>query len=222
VIGAPSYLWSILVPTIGEREALFLRLMGVLLPQLDQQGGAVRVLAWKNNGYPPLGVIRDALVRDADSEYVSFIDDDDLVPEDYVAEIVNAFTSRPAHVGFKIEYTTNGEGREVVDHSLRHGKWGRDASGQLVRDFTHIDPVRQDIAALGTFIVPRKRAEDRAWVRQVRPALIGQPEVYIDKIMYHYLWREDTTAWRRQERLIPREGRPQVDSPHFAWHGSSS
>lgn len=219
--GAPSYLWSILVPTIGQREELFMRLMGRLLPQLDEHGGAVRVLAWRNNGQPTLGEIRDRLIRDADSEYVCFVDDDDLVPDYYVAEVVSALASRPAHVGFQLEYTTNGEGREIVDHSLRHLKWHRNAEGQLVRDFTHIDPIRRDIAALGTFVVPRRRAEDRAWVRQVRPALVGQPEAYIDKIMYHYLYRDDTTSWRKPERLIPHFGRPQIDSPHFAWHERS-
>jgi len=213
-------LWTILVPTIGQREDLFMRLMGGLLPQLDEHAGAVRVLAWRNSGQPALGEIRDALVADAGSEYISFVDDDDLVPEYYVAEVVRALAGRPDHVGFKIEYTSNGIGREIVDHSLRHGRWHRTAAGELVRDFTHIDPVRREHALTGSFVTHRpKRAEDRHWVRQVRGRLVT--EAYIDKIMYHYLWNEQVSAWQRPAWIIPVPGRPAIEHPYFSWHERS-
>lgn len=212
-------LWTILIPTIGQREHLFLRLLDALLPQLDEHSGAVRVLAWRNSGRPSLGHIRDGLVATAGSEYVSFVDDDDLVPEYYVAEVVRALDSRPDHVGFKIHYTANGDAGEIVDHSLRHGRWHRTADGTLVRDFTHIDPVRREHAQAGTFVVPHRRAEDRAWCRQLRGRLVT--ESYIDKIMYHYLWREDTSVWRDPARIIPKVGRPPVDHPYFSWHERS-
>lgn len=218
-----SPLWTILIPTIGQREHLFLRLLDVLLPQLDAHDGAVRVLAWRNNGAPHLGVIRDHLVADAESEYVSFIDDDDLVPDYYVAEVVRAigeYDGRPDHVGFQLEYTTDGDGREIVDHSLRHGRWHRGRDGQLLRDLTHIDPIKRQIAMQASFQVRRLgRAEDRHWVKQVRP-WVGT-EAYIDKIMYHYLWRRDTSVWQNPEAIVPKAGRPVIDSPHFAWHPRS-
>jgi hypothetical protein len=211
--------WTILVPTLGQREHLFARLLGVLLPQLDEHEGRVRVLAWRNNGQPPISEIRDALLAAAGSDYVSFIDDDDLVPEYYVAEVVRALAERPDHVGFKIEYSTDDQHREIVDHSLRWGKWGRTHDGRLHRDVTHIDPVRTDIAVLGRFRVRPGRAEDRVWVKQVRRHLAT--EVYIDKIMYYYLYREDTTAWREPEAIKHVAGRPVIEHPHFAWHPGS-
>lgn len=211
--------WTILVPTLGQREGLFTRLMGVLLPQLDEYEGRVRVLAWRNNGKPSISEIRDALLESAGSDYVSFVDDDDLVPEYYVAEIVRAIAERPDHVGFKIEYTTDDEHREIVEHSLRWGKWGRTLDGQLHRDVTHIDPIRRDLAMRARFRVRPGRAEDRVWVRQVRRYL--STEVYIDKIMYHYLYREGTTAWREPDKIAQVPGRPVVDHPYFAWHPSS-
>lgn len=211
--------WTILVPTLGQREELFLRLMGVLLPQLDEHEGRVRVLAWRNNGTPPVSEIRDALLAAAGSDYVTFIDDDDLVPEYYVAEIVRAIAERPDHVGFKIEYSTDDEHREIVDHSLRWRKWGRSHDGQLYRDVTHIDPIRTDLAVRGRFRVRAGRAEDRVWVKQVRKFL--RTEVYIDRIMYHYLYREGITAWRNPEAIEHVAGRPVVEHPHFAWHPRS-
>lgn len=213
-------LWTILIPTLGQREALFMRLLGVLLPQLDEFAGAVRVLAYRNNGSPPIGEVRDALLAVVESEYVSFIDDDDLVPPYYVAEVVRAVESRPDHVGFKLEYSMNGEFREIVDHSLRHGRWHRTSEGLLARHFTHIDPMRTKIARRGSFRVPRRgRPEDRHWVRQVT----GHPttEAYIDKIMYYYLWREDTSASQNPDPVAPNSGRPMIDHPLFEWHPAS-
>lgn len=212
--------WTILIPTIAPREHLLLRLLDVLLPQLDQAAGAVRVLAWRNAGERSIGEIRDAMVVAAESDYVSFIDDDDLVAADYVPAVLDALGQRPDHVGFRVEFVTD-SGREIVDHSLRHGRWHRNADGELVRDFTHIDPVLRDIAMRGRFAAARAgRAEDRAWCRQVRPFL--QSEVYLDRVMYHYLWSASITAWQRPELVpAPTGPRPAVDHPHFRWHPES-
>ncbi|MEV2236697.1 glycosyltransferase family A protein [Micromonospora sp. NPDC049891] len=213
--------WSILIPTIGQREVLFRRLLDVLLPQLDPFGGRVRVLGWWNNGSPTLGEIRQALVEAAGTDYVCFVDDDDMVPDYYVAEIVRALESEPDHVGFKVDYFVEGQLREVVDHSLRYRRWYRDANG-LYRDFTHIDPLRRDLALRGDFRRRhrRGRAEDRPWVKQVRPYV--HTEEYVDKVMYHYLWSEHVSAWQRPEKIRQGFRRPQVDHPHFVWHPESA
>jgi hypothetical protein len=214
--------WTILVPTIPARATLFARLMDRLLPQLDAHEGRVTVLAWRNTGHPHLGALRDALVIAAPGEYVSFIDDDDLVPEYYVAEVVAALAGRPDHVGFQLEYTTEsgGEqvGREIVDHSLRHGRWHRNAEGQLVRDFTHIDPLRRDIALRGHFgRAKRGRAEDRMWVKQLRGWL--GTEAYIDKIMYHYLWSHEGSSWGPDRKVVAVPGpMPLIVHPLLFWH----
>ncbi len=213
--------WTILIPTIPQREHLLLRLLDVLLSQLDEHDGRVRVLAWRNHGEPRLAEIRDTMVDDAGSDYVSFIDDDDIVPEYYVAEFVQALASRPDHVGFRMHYSSSPVDFEIVEHSLRWPKWGRSSEGMLYRDFTHIDPIRTDIARQGRFALARpRRAEDRVWVRQIRPRLSS--EVFVDKIMYYYEYRAELSSWQDP----PDPGgyyapRPQVEHPHFRWHPRS-
>lgn len=218
-------LWTILVPTIPQRDPLFRQLMAVLLPQLDEHAGAVQVLAWRNAGERPLGELRDRMVADAPGEYVSFIDDDDMISELYVQEIVQAIDrhgSRPDHVGFQLQYCVDGEPREVVDHSLRHRRWHRNSDGRLVRDFTHVDPVRRDIASRGRFAAARRgRAEDRVWCRHIRPFM--HDEAYVDEILYHYLWSQSTSSWQRPERLTPAlSPLPAGMGPYFNWHPESS
>lgn len=213
--------WAILVPTISQREPLFLRLLDVLLPQLDAHDGRVTVTAWRNDGDPRLAELRDVMINTADAEYVSFVDDDDLVADDYVSRIVDALAERPDHVGFRLAYCVDGEEREIVDHSLRHGRWHRNGESRLVRDFTHVDPVRREHATRGRFATAKHgRAEDRAWVKQVRPFL--STESYVDAVLYRYLWSESTTSWQRPELLVPSAApRPVINHPHFAWHERS-
>lgn len=211
--------WTILIPTVGQREPLFRRLLSVLLPQVEPHAGRVRVLAWWNNGRPSLGTIRQRLVQAAETDYVSFIDDDDLVPGYHVAEVMQALTSGPDHVGFKLEFSVDGDVREIVDHSIRHPGWGRGKTG-LYRDLTHIDPIRTALALRADFQVARAgKAEDRAWVKQVRPHV--QTEAYIDRVMYHYLWSPNGSVWRNPGQLETDFVRPDIDHPHFSWHPES-
>lgn len=215
--------WSILVPTIAQREPLFLRLLGALLPQADEAAGAVEVVGYRNAGRPSLGVIRDSMLANARGKYVAFVDDDDMISEDYVSTVLPLLADDPDHVGFRMEYSEDGGEPEIVDHSLVHGRWHRAAdSGILCRDFTHVDPIRRAHALRGRFAQAKPgRAEDRAWVKQVRPWL--HTERYTDRILYRYLFRNDTTSWQRPERVavshdLNAGALPGIPSAAFRWH----
>lgn len=218
--------WTILVPTLGQRAALFERLMGALLPQLDPYEGRARVVAWWNNGDPPLADLRQAMVQGVTTDYVSFFDDDDEPAPDFVAKVMAALESRPDYVGWQTAYSSNGVDHGLVDHSLRHGAWREIKNPyQLLRDITHINPMRTDVAKRGDFRKKGRagRAEDRPWVDQIRATHALKTEVYIPEPMYFYRWRRDTSAWQRPH-LIERhhQHRPQIDHPYFAWHPRSA
>lgn len=214
-------LWSILVPTLGERRALFERLMRTLLPQLDAHRGAVRVMGWFNNGSPPLPKIRQRMVESATTEYVSFVDDDDLVSLDYVDEIMTALSQRPDYVGFQVQCYSDGAPIGIAYHSLEFDRW-RNLSGRFERDISHLNPVRTQLALRADFSVVRAgRPEDRAWVDQLRRAKVLRSQVVIPRILYHYLYSTNRTAgvgsrWQ-QPRRIAQGGRATVTSPYFTW-----
>lgn len=213
--------WTILVPTLGERRALFERLMAGLLPQLDPYGGRVRVLGWYNDGSPSLPKIRQRLVETAGTEYVSFVDDDDLVSRDYVAEIVSALDNRPDYVGFQVQCYSNGHPTGVAYHSLEFDRW-RNMPGRLERDISHLNPIRTVLARCADFSLVRAgKPEDRAWVDQLRRAKVLKTQVVIPRILYHYLYSTSRAAgagsrWERP-RQITRGRRATVASPYFTW-----
>ncbi len=257
-----SATWLICVPTVPARRAVFERLMAALLPQTERHRGNVKVMGWLNVGTPRLAEIRDRMIEYADAqafEYVSFIDDDDMVPAHFVMEAVMAIEQhRPDHVGFWVEYFRDGIFQGDVEHSLNWRRWATLAMPpkphrggervwpptwrhrrawerfprdyRLVRDFTHIDSLRTEIARWGRFADARPyAAEDRVWCRSLRERLAqhhGSREVFIDKIMYHYFWTPSQSIWddAAKSPLIGRLtelGQPSTTHPHFFWHKES-
>jgi hypothetical protein len=211
---APS--WTILVPTLGERRPLFERLMAGLLPQLDPYAGRVRVVGWHNDGTPSLPKIRQRMVETAASEYVSFVDDDDLVSPFYVDAIVAALATRPDYVGFQVQCYSDGAPTAVAYHSLEYTRW-RNLRGRYERDISHINPIRTALARRASFTVTRAGgAEDRAWADQLRRLRVLRTQVVVDRILYHYLFTTAGTRWRKPREITPGE-RSALASPHFSW-----
>lgn len=238
-------IWTILVPTIPRRAAMFGQLARELLRQVEPYAGAVTIQAYLNEGKPSLGEIRDRMIGEATSEFVSFVDDDDEVAPHYVDSILAAImTSRGGldHVGFKVEMTKNGvlhggspgdAGAGIVDHSLAWGHWGVTNGGMLFRDFTHIDPIRREVAEAGRFAAAAPgEPEDRAWVAQIRH-LFRRPsgflESYVDDVLYYYRWVPAASAWDGAPgsevtdlRCCPCDLYADLkDSPYLTWNKES-
>lgn len=212
--------WSILVPTLGERRPLFDRLMAGLLPQVERHGGAVQVVAWHNNGAPSLPKIRQALVTRCQSEYLSFVDDDDLVAPSYVDDIVAALATRPDYVGFQLQCYTNGKPIAVAYHSLEFRRW-RNLPGRFERDISHINPIRTVLARRADFAQSRAGgAEDRAWAEQLRRSRVLRSQVVIPRILYHYLHTtpdgETGSRWKNPAAIRPGDCST-VASPYLTW-----
>ena len=208
-------LWSVLTPTLSSRQAKFLALMAVLLPQAEADG-RVEVVALHNDGAYSIAEYRQALLEDARGGYVSFVDDDDLVEPDFVPAVTAAMEGGPDYVAFQHAYYSNGnrEPRPVVT-GIQYEHW-HDTAEAMIRGVTHINPVRAAIARQADFRRPSEgRLEDVSYVEQVSPLLKTQADV--GRILYHY--RHDS-ADSVQYGLKPHAyaPRPVIRSPVFRWH----
>lgn len=225
VSGAPT--WTILIPTLGERRDSFARLLDVLLPQVEPYGERVRVLAYWNNGRPRLPEIRQRMVEAAQTDYLCCIDDDDLVPGYYAAEVMMALDQRPDYIGFQVQCYENGQPTAISYHDLRNMGWRNDAAAYY-RDFSHVNPIRTELARLVSFRKTRPGwPEDRAWVEQLRRLPREWNQVLIDKVMYHYFFSTSRTAgigsrWRRPNLIQTAGFQPlEVDHPQFSYYPGS-
>lgn len=211
--------WTILIATLGQRQSRFKRLLDHLLPQVEEAGGRVNVLAYWNNGERPLAEIRQALVTEADGTFVSFIDDDDLVADTYVASILRRMTDTPGidYVGFRLQCYVDGVPLKPTYHSLRYSQWYDDHKGYY-RDISHLNPVRRELALKADF---RRTSppEDVAWADQLRGTLTT--ESYVDDVMYLYYSLPYDSTWQPGSVQRPRVGQYfplAVDSSHFRYH----
>ena len=220
--------WTILIPTLGQRRELLKRLLDHLLPQLEPYQHRFKVTALFNEGQWPMGVVRQKLLDGLDTDYMSFIDDDDMVADWYVAEVATALSSEPEMVGWIAQCYSDGRPSYRAHHSLEYRDWStpKRAKGKnaklLYRDFSHTNVIRTDIAKLGRFDVTRPgEAEDLTWVQQLRGKLTRQ--VFVNKTMYHYYWSRTGSTWAQKYGNISTGHQPlQVQHPCFSWHPEST
>lgn len=213
--------WTILIPTLGQRSAELKRLLDVLLPQTEPYSGRVQVVALWNNGEIPIATIRQTLLMSAQSSHISFIDDDDLVPAYYVRDIMRALEYDVDYVGWVVEIRYPERGSQLAYHSLQYGEWyTRDQ--KLYRDITHTNVMRTSIAKTADFRQSRRyKAEDRIWSVQLRKSRLLVREVYIDRIMYYYLYDPKSSDTWRDPRRVHRNRKftpLQIDHPNFTWY----
>lgn len=231
-MGRPDLLWSVLVPTLSSRQGKFLDLMSILLPQCEADG-RVEVVALHNDGERDIAEYRQALLENARGEYLSFFDDDDEPEPDFVAAVTHAMRphalhgpvagnppsltpARPDFIAFQVAYYENGvrEPRPTVT-GLQHDRW-HDTDTAMIRDITHINPVRSVLAKQADFGMKYGNGkEDWSYRSQLRPLLETQAE--IPRVLYHY--RHDTGD-SVQYKLKPHAhaSRPVIASPAFRWH----
>ena len=136
-----------------------------------------------------IGQKRNMLLGQSHGEYVSFVDDDDSVPDDYVDRILKAIsigypdcTSLTGRIVF-----SDGYSRPFV-HSLRHESWIDDHQGKVYyRPPNHLNAIRRDLAVQVGF--PQiNLGEDRYFSHNIRPFL--KKEAWIDGELYEYRCRK--------------------------------
>jgi glycosyl transferase family 2 len=210
-------LWSILICTLARREEKFLKLLGQLLPQVEESSESVEVVALQNQGELRLDRYRERLLEDARGEYLCFVDDDDWVSDDYVSSVVDALTDgRPDVVGWR--HANTGTPGQFTDVSLAHANQPSEpVGGVYLRGFTHMNPVRSELARQGTFMSdsPGYTGEDLVFVRSVLPLL--RQEFQLSSVVYTYQWSCDDSTQNGPEQPGPPHERPVIGSPCFRW-----
>lgn len=189
--------WDILTTTIPHRHAALLGLLADLNRQLAQPAlqAHVGVIVYRDNLTVSYGAKTRALLEASQAEYVSVVDDDDLLAPDGVARICAALTGRPDYVGFPVLWTRDGKPQLRVEHSLRHGGWGAE-EGVLKRDISEKNPMRRELALLGTWDGGYE-AEAR-WAASVRATGRVRTEKWLDEPVYFY--RESTADTFKTDR----------------------
>ena len=239
-------LWTILIPTIGRRADQFRALVLELLAQAEPRHGEVTVLAYYNNGEHSLGHIRQSLVEHARSIYVSFVDDDDRVPDYYVQQVRTAIheyaadhfeplspdfeptvpgvthqTHLPDQVGWRMQHYSDGVPSKPTYHSIKYRDWWDDERGYY-RDVSHLNPIRRELALAHGDFRRGDPPEDVAWSDQMRGHIKTEALVPDEYAMYHYHSSGDSTWRPGSVQPTGSERRVEIEHPLFVYHPDSS
>ena len=172
---------SLLVCSLESRHRELRHLKNCLAPQLTD---AVELLVNVDRGQKTIGLKRNELLEEASGEYIAFIDDDDLVSDDYVEKILTAVESNPDCCGMEGIVTFNGQNPRRFVHSLRYREWF-ERDGVYYRNPNHLSPVKRELALQVGF--PEKNYwEDRDYSARLLHLL--NREVYIMGPIYYYLY----------------------------------
>lgn len=193
--------WDILIVTIPHRHDK----LCALLAELDRQWQkGVGVLLYRDNLETPVGAKRQLLMEASAATYISFVDDDDQVSPYFVPLVMGALSTGPDYVGFRARCWDKGDPSGVAEHSLRYEGW-HTWPEKLVRDFSHLNPMRRELALLGRFT--GDDLEDHNWAEQIRKTGAVHTEEWIPEIMYEYRFDIDdchrTKRSPMHEEFIP-------------------
>jgi len=213
--------WSILIPSVVNRPQLLDRLVSRLAPQVKEFDGGVEVVIFWNNYERQLGELRQLMLVDAQGEYVNFIDDDDLVVEDYVKTIFPLLDGVD-YIGFMVDFYSNGtKVNKPVMHSLKCEGWYEDSNG-FYRRGVHTNPIKRDIALAHANYdqsdYTSKRPEDVLYAKNIDPYL--KTEHYIPRPLHIYE-QTDNHAWARFESIDGQYDRP-ILPDYFRFHPLST
>jgi len=180
----PPPFYDILIATIPHRHE---KLCG-LLAELDRQWQpGLGAIVYRDNLENPTGDKRQALLEASRAQYVSFVDDDDEVSPFFVPRIMGALSCGPDYVGFKVNYWDDGELAMQAEHSLRYDGW-HTWPEKLIRDISHLNPLRRELALDGRFT--GDSSEDHDWAAGVRASGRVRDEEWVTEVMYEYRFSE--------------------------------
>ena len=184
---------SILVATIPSRiDNYFPRIIKTLQKQTDGRSD-IEILGLFDNKKRSVGQKRNELLKLAQGEYLTFVDDDDRIAEDYVSSIMSTLIANPNAdcVCFGCETTVNGGDRHFSKYSVNY-------SYSRIGDQWRGKPAHTMIwksAIAKKYAYPDKNyGEDVDWV--VKACTEIKNEVQIDKVLYFYDFNSSVSETR--------------------------
>jgi len=188
---------AILICTLPERFEKLKRLKNILEPQVERNKEVF--ISYNDQGrQTPTGAKRNLLIEQTQSEYICFIDDDDLVHSYYVDEIVKAMQSNPDVVTFCGWMTTNGGHR--VNWEIKLGNKYEERNGMYYRFPNHLSVMKRELVRHVKFPEVWQQ-EDYIWAKHIHDQKLLKTEVHIPLQLYWYDFDDRKQPYARHVKI---------------------
>ncbi|MAK37760.1 MAG: hypothetical protein CMC15_16490 [Flavobacteriaceae bacterium] len=197
----PNPVLSICICHIQSRAAKFKRLTNILRSQVTPTLKLpVEILVSADNREHTSGSKRHALSVASKGKYISFVDDDDTVTDDYVEDILDAAASEPEVITFYVlvdhqdvttekTYRLNIHTLDVPHDLERRGVQNDPDYGKLILVGmlpSHLNAWRRDIQRKVAYNPDLNCQDDAAWIGPLMNSGFVTQEVHLEKILYNY------------------------------------
>lgn len=163
---------SILIPTVPSRKFILPK----LLEKLEKQAtDLVQIVSLYDNKRWSVGLKRNHLLKLALGQYITYIDDDDDISDDYIESILQAMETSPDLITFDVRYTSD----KGDDYICEYGAGQRPAHVHVWKYQSFTKFPERDVG------------EDIRWVKDNLNKVTST--VHIDKVLYHYKFNSLTT-----------------------------
>ena len=170
-----------------------------IILELNRQtiGRPVELLALTDNKSMSVGDKRNLLLSCATGDYVTFVDDDDMVTVDYVPTLLEAIENGTDVITFGVKQTETMGDKQIIRMMEFDIAYGKNHSLNGVKRFIpdHLCCFKRGVALQAEF--PNKSlGEDHIWAERVLPFIKSQHK--IDKVMYYYNFDKNKSETRKR------------------------
>lgn len=181
-------IFSVLICTIEGREMMLNSLMFTLARQMrdyDLKNDIEILISKDKRGEHTIGYKRNSLLQSCSGEWAAFIDDDDMVSDDYLPLLVNKMkTEDPDVIALEGVITTNGLNAKTFLHSIKYTSVYEE-NGVYYRPPLHLNPIKTKHSK--QFKFPEiNHGEDVQWGMMVAHSGLLQKESNVGKAYYFY------------------------------------
>ena len=183
---------TILVPTVPSRiDYFYPRIMKQLLDQTNKYNN-IEIVSLFDNKKRTIGKKRDEMLKLAQGKYVTFIDDDDRISDDYIDEIMNAIDNNDVDcIVYNVNCCVNNGRNKLCKYGIEF-EYGDIKGGLEWRGKPAHTMIWKTSIAKKHNYSNKQNGEDMDWVK--RAHLDIKTQYRIDKILYYYDANYATTS----------------------------
>ena len=189
-----EFLLTVLVITLKNRASELKELLDLLYHQADQK--PVQILWLGDNKSLITGDKRNAIMSLANGRYLTFVDDDDLITENYIEKILEAIDHNPEVITFLVDKHRNGTHEKFqrfdIDYQQNYTTVDRAAKRRYQNMVpNHLCVWRKDI--IKEAFPPHKKTEDLKWADKQTQHYTKEGQYHINEVLYYYMFDNRTT-----------------------------
>lgn len=180
-------LWSILICTVEDRQADFEKISTKLVNQINALGlsDQIEIVYFRDQrGQNSIGTKRNVLLQASAGHYISYVDDDDDVSDEFIKIIYNALQEKKDCVSLRGIMTHHGLHPRTFIHSVQYNSFFQH-EGIYYRPPNHWNPIKRSIAIQFTF-PDSNYGEDTEWAMKIARTGLLKTESKVDTPYYFY------------------------------------